>query len=63
VAAREHLTYMVALLSRNVSMVELACRAHLASAKETLKRSTSAQPQTSVPVELRQHVATREEAR
>jgi DNA-binding GntR family transcriptional regulator len=63
VAAREHLTYIVALLSRNVAKIELACRAHLASAKETLKRSTSPQPQTSVPVELRQHVAIREEAR
>ena len=41
VAIREHLTYIEALLSRNVAMVELACRAHLASAKETLMRSTS----------------------
>jgi DNA-binding GntR family transcriptional regulator len=41
VAIREHLTYIEALLSRNTSMVELACRAHLASAKETLIRSTS----------------------
>lgn len=45
VAIKEHLTYMEALMSRNVSMVELACRAHLASAKETLMRSTSAKPQ------------------
>jgi len=57
VAAREHLTYIVALLSRNVAMVELACRAHLASAKKTLLRSTSGLPQTSVPMELRQYVA------
>jgi DNA-binding GntR family transcriptional regulator len=57
VAAREHLTYIVALLSRNVAMVELACRAHLASARETLIRSTAAQPETLVPVEFRQHVA------
>jgi DNA-binding GntR family transcriptional regulator len=42
VAIKEHLTYMEALLSRNSSMVELACRAHLASAKETLMRSSSA---------------------
>jgi DNA-binding GntR family transcriptional regulator len=41
VAIREHLTYIEALLGRNVSIVELACRAHLASAKETLMRSTS----------------------
>jgi DNA-binding GntR family transcriptional regulator len=37
---------MDALVSRNSSMVELACRAHLASAKETLMRSSSAKPQT-----------------
>jgi len=43
VAIREHLTYIDALLSRNVAMVELACRAHLASARETLLRSTSPQ--------------------
>jgi len=44
VAIREHLTYIDALFSRNVSMVELACRAHLASARETLLRSTTQQP-------------------
>lgn len=44
VAIKEHLTYMEALLSRNVSMVELACRAHLASAKETLMQASSAKP-------------------
>jgi len=43
VAIREHLTYIEALLSRNVTMIELACRAHLASAKETLIRSTTGQ--------------------
>ncbi|WP_187971540.1 GntR family transcriptional regulator [Aquibium microcysteis] len=43
VAIREHLTYIDALVSRNVAMVELACRAHLASARETLLRSTSPQ--------------------
>ena len=43
VAIREHLTYIEALLSRNVAMIELACRAHLSSAKETLLRSTSEQ--------------------
>ena len=41
IAIGEHLTYIDALLGRNVAMVELACRAHLASAKETLIRSTS----------------------
>jgi DNA-binding GntR family transcriptional regulator len=41
VAIREHLTYVEALLSRNVAMVDLACRAHLASAKGTLIRSIS----------------------
>jgi DNA-binding GntR family transcriptional regulator len=41
VAIREHLTYIEALLGRNLPMIELACRAHLASAKETLIRSTS----------------------
>ena len=43
VAIREHLTYIEALLSRNVTMIELACRAHLSSARETLLRSTSEQ--------------------
>jgi DNA-binding GntR family transcriptional regulator len=47
VAIREHLTYIEALYGRNVAMVELACRAHLASAKETLIRSTSGKNQTS----------------
>lgn len=42
VAIREHLTYIEALFSHNVTMVELACRAHLNSARETLLRSTSA---------------------
>lgn len=41
VAIREHLTYLEALLGRNRAIVELACRAHLASAKETLIRSTA----------------------
>ncbi len=41
IAIREHLTYIEALLSRNPSIIQLACRAHLASAKETLMRSTS----------------------
>lgn len=43
VAIREHLTYIDALFSRNVAIVDLACRAHLASARETLLRSTSSQ--------------------
>ena len=40
VAIREHLVYIDALFGRNASIVELACRAHLASAKETLIRSS-----------------------
>lgn len=40
-AIREHLAYIDALFSHNVTLVELACRAHLASAKTTLLRSTS----------------------
>ncbi|MFO1061204.1 MAG: GntR family transcriptional regulator [Dongiaceae bacterium] len=48
VAIREHLTYIDALLGRNRAIVELACRAHLASAKETLMRST-ARPAPAAP--------------
>ena len=40
-AIREHITYIDALLTRNVSIIELACRAHLATARDTLLRSTS----------------------
>lgn len=40
VAVHEHLTYIEALLSRNLSMVDLACRTHLTSAKQTLMSST-----------------------
>ena len=59
-AIREHLTYIEALLSRNVSIVELACRAHLASARETLMRSTSGQDEKSMKViPRRQAVASR----
>jgi DNA-binding GntR family transcriptional regulator len=46
VAIREHLTYIEALLSRNPAIVQLACRAHMASAKDTLMRSTSGKPVT-----------------
>ena len=41
IAIREHLAYIDALLGRDAAIVELACRAHLSSAKETLIRSTS----------------------
>jgi DNA-binding GntR family transcriptional regulator len=41
VAIQEHLAYIEALLARKTTLVERACRAHLASAKETLLRSTS----------------------
>jgi DNA-binding GntR family transcriptional regulator len=40
-AIREHLTYIDALLSRKEAIIELACRAHLASARQTLIRATS----------------------
>jgi DNA-binding GntR family transcriptional regulator len=41
VAIVEHLAYIDALLHRNSSRIERACRAHLASARETLIRATS----------------------
>jgi DNA-binding GntR family transcriptional regulator len=41
VAIREHLTYIDALVSRSTTRIERACRAHLASARHTLIRSTS----------------------
>lgn len=46
VAIREHLTYIDALVEGNHSIVELACRAHLSSAKDTLLRSTGSGQQT-----------------
>ncbi len=39
VALREHLVYIDALQTRKPSLAQLACAAHLASAKETLMRS------------------------
>jgi DNA-binding GntR family transcriptional regulator len=39
VALQEHLVYMEALETRKPSLVQLACGAHLASARETLMRS------------------------
>ena len=41
VAIREHLTYIDALLDRDSVTIERACRAHLASARDTLIRSTA----------------------
>lgn len=41
VAIREHLNYIDALLSRSRNAIVTACRTHLASAKQTLIRSTS----------------------
>jgi DNA-binding GntR family transcriptional regulator len=41
VAIGEHVAYIDALLHRNVGRIERACRAHLASARETLIRATS----------------------
>ena len=46
VAIREHLTYIDALVGGNYSIVELACRAHLSSAKDTLLRSTGSGQET-----------------
>ncbi len=43
VAVEEHLAYIDALLSRNPAAVKRACKAHLASAKATLIRSTALQ--------------------
>lgn len=40
VAINEHLTYIDALFTRNLSLINLACRAHLASARQTLLNST-----------------------
>jgi DNA-binding GntR family transcriptional regulator len=51
VAIREHLVYIEALFGRNVSMVQLACRAHLASAKDTLLKASSRQD--AVPTQRR----------
>lgn len=41
VAIREHLAYIDALLGDDAGAVETACSAHLASARETLMRSTA----------------------
>jgi DNA-binding GntR family transcriptional regulator len=46
VAISEHLTFIDALIGRDIAGVEIACRAHLASAKETLLRATAAQART-----------------
>ncbi|MEQ1901445.1 MAG: GntR family transcriptional regulator [Devosia sp.] len=40
VAMREHLTYIDALHTRNRALVELACHAHLTSARDSFMRST-----------------------
>ena len=40
-AIQEHLKYIDALLRRDLSSIDATCRAHLASAKETLMRSTA----------------------
>lgn len=41
VAITEHIAYIDALFSRKIARVDTACRTHLASARETLLRSTS----------------------
>lgn len=43
VAIREHLTYIDALRSRIPAVIDLACRGHLTSARQTLLRSTNAE--------------------
>lgn len=43
IAIGEHLTYIDALRSRIPAVVELACRTHLTSARQTLIRSTNAE--------------------
>jgi DNA-binding GntR family transcriptional regulator len=40
-AIREHVAYIDALVSRSAAKVQVACKAHLASARTTLLRSTS----------------------
>ena len=59
-AIREHLTYIEALLSRNATMVELACRAHLGSAKETLMRSTAGHQAVAINRAQRRHTPVRD---
>jgi DNA-binding GntR family transcriptional regulator len=56
VAIREHLTYIEALLGRNPSIIERACRAHLSSAKETLIRSTAGTETDQVKLEARSQI-------
>lgn len=60
VAIREHLTYIDALIGQNASIVELACRAHLTSAKETLIRSSTVQGRAAMDSTPRQGVAAQE---
>ena len=47
IALREHLSYIEALQSRVASVVRVACRAHLTSARDTLLRSTLEQSKRS----------------
>ena len=56
VAIREHVVYIEALFGRNVAMVELACRAHLTSAKETLLQATSRQSLATAATRMRHEV-------
>jgi len=49
VAIGEHLAYIDALLAEDPAAVETACRAHLASARETLIRSTTRSPGAAEP--------------
>ena len=56
VAIREHLAYIDALISRDAPAAQFACHAHLASAKETLLRSTSS-PGMEASDAVRRHVS------
>ncbi|TIT25026.1 MAG: GntR family transcriptional regulator [Mesorhizobium sp.] len=47
-AIHEHIAYIGALESRNSTRIEVACRAHLASARETLMRSLTAFDESSI---------------
>ncbi|MER9566820.1 FCD domain-containing protein, partial [Mesorhizobium sp. M0571] len=47
-ALHEHVAYIDALESHNSTRIEVACRAHLASARETLMRSLTGFDETNV---------------
>jgi DNA-binding GntR family transcriptional regulator len=59
VAIREHVAYIDALVSRSAAKVQVACKAHLASARTTLLRSTSEEELVPVQAAKRGRVAAR----